>query len=152
LQGFTIHLDNASPHNSRQSQECLEAHQATRLRHSAYSRDLAPSDFFLFGYLKEKLTDFDYRSREDLKSAITSIFNEIDKENLVAVFVSWIDRLKWLIRKKGRYYHKQTRDKKHWFEIGREADRSRTVGALIFVCLPFTRTFHIQIRHDYFMN
>jgi hypothetical protein len=56
-------------------------------------------------YLKEKLTDFDCRIREDLKSAITSILNEIDKETLVAVFVSWIERLKWVIRKKGRYYH-----------------------------------------------
>jgi hypothetical protein len=31
LQGFMIRLDNASPHNSRRSHECLEAHRATRL-------------------------------------------------------------------------------------------------------------------------
>jgi hypothetical protein len=76
------------------------------LQHPADSPDRAPSDFFLFGYLKEKLIDFDCRSQEDLKSAITSIFTEIDKETLVAVFLSWIERLKWVIRKEGRYYHK----------------------------------------------
>jgi hypothetical protein len=64
------------------------------LQHPADSPDLVPNDFFIFGYLKEKLADFDCRSREDLKSAITSIFNEIDKETLVAVFVLWIERLK----------------------------------------------------------
>jgi hypothetical protein len=58
------------------------------------------------GYLKEKLTDFDCRSQEELKSAITSIFNEIDNESLAAVFVSWIEWLKWVIRKKGRYHQK----------------------------------------------
>jgi hypothetical protein len=40
---------------------------------------------FLFEQVKEKLPDSDYRSRENLKSAITWIFNEIDKETLVAV-------------------------------------------------------------------
>jgi hypothetical protein len=101
-----IHLDNASPHNSRRSQECLEAHRVTRLQRPAYSHNFAPTDFFSFGYLKEKLSGFNCRSLEELKSAIASNFNEIDKETLVAVFVSWIERLKWVIRKKRRYYHK----------------------------------------------
>jgi hypothetical protein len=106
LKGFMVHLDNPSPHNSRRSQECLGANRATRLQHPAYSPDLAPSDFFLFGYLKEKLTSFDCGSRDDLKSAITSIFSEIDKETLIAVFLSWMKRLRWVIRKKGQYYQK----------------------------------------------
>jgi hypothetical protein len=97
-----IHYDNASPHNSRQSQECLEAQRVTRLQHPADSPDLALSDFFRFGYLKKKLIDFDCRSREDRKSAITSIFNEIGKETLVAVFPGWMERPRCVIRKKGR--------------------------------------------------
>jgi hypothetical protein len=32
------------------------ASQAKRLLHPVYSPDFTPSDFFLFGYLKEKLT------------------------------------------------------------------------------------------------
>jgi hypothetical protein len=77
-----------------------------RPQHLAHSPDLAPSDFFLFGDLKEKLTDFDCRSREDLKSAITPIFNEKDNATVIAVFVSWIERFKSVIRKKRCYYHK----------------------------------------------
>jgi hypothetical protein len=106
LQGFMIHFDNANPHNSRRSRECLGLYRATRLQHPAYSPDFAPSDFFLFGSLKEKLIDFGCSSREDLKSAITSIFTEIDKETLVVVFLLWIEWLNWVIRKEGRYYHK----------------------------------------------
>jgi hypothetical protein len=85
LEGFIIRPDNSSPCNSRRSQKYLEADRVTRLQHPASSPDLAPSNFFLSEYFKEKLTDFDCRSREDLKIAITSIFNEIDKETLVAV-------------------------------------------------------------------
>jgi hypothetical protein len=96
-----IHLDNASPHNSRRCQECLEAHRVTRLQHPPYSPDLSPSDFFLFGYLKERLTDFDRKSLEDLKYAITSLFNETNKETLVAIFLSWIERLKWVDPEEG---------------------------------------------------
>jgi hypothetical protein len=53
LKLFFIHFDNASPHNSKQSQECIQASKAKRLPHPVYRPDLAPSDFFLFGYLKE---------------------------------------------------------------------------------------------------
>jgi transposase len=55
---FFIHLDTARPHNSKQSQECIQASKAKPLPHSVDSPDLAPSDFFLFGYLTEKLTAF----------------------------------------------------------------------------------------------
>jgi hypothetical protein len=53
LKLFFIHLDNARPHNSKQSQECIQASKAKRLPHPVYGPGLAPSDFFLFGYLKE---------------------------------------------------------------------------------------------------
>jgi hypothetical protein len=101
-----IHFANANPHNSRRSRERPGSYRATRLQHPAYSPDLAPGHFLLFVCLKEKLIDFDCRSWEDLKSAMTSVFTEIDKETLVAVFLSWKEWLKWVIRKEGLYYHK----------------------------------------------
>jgi transposase len=90
---FFIHLDNAPPHNSKQSQECIQASKAQRLPHPVDSADVAPSDFFLFGYLKEKLTAFHCTTRDEFKSAIITIFNEIDRETLRAVFNSWVERL-----------------------------------------------------------
>jgi hypothetical protein len=60
----------------------------------------------MFNDPEDNLTNFDCRSEQDLKSAITSIFNEIDKETLVVVSASWIEYLKWVIQKKRRYSHK----------------------------------------------
>jgi transposase len=105
LQNFLIHLDNARPHNSGLSRECLEATKAKRMPHPAYSPDLAPSDFFLFGYVKGKLTDYQCETRDELKAAISEIFGGIGKETLHRVFLEWMKRLKWVTKHKGEYYH-----------------------------------------------
>jgi hypothetical protein len=85
---FIIHLDNAHPYNSKQSQECIQASKANPLHHPVYRPNLPPSDFFLFGYLKEKLTASHCTNWDELKSAIITIFNEIGRETLRAVFNS----------------------------------------------------------------
>jgi hypothetical protein len=51
--GFTIHLDNYP--------------------------DLAPSDFFLFGYLNERMIGFDFGSPENLLEWIQPTFDSITK-------------------------------------------------------------------------
>jgi hypothetical protein len=48
-----------------------------QIPHTASSPDLAPSDFFLFGDFRRKLTEYEIRDRQSLKSAITQIFDEI---------------------------------------------------------------------------
>jgi histone-lysine N-methyltransferase SETMAR len=53
LKGFYVDLDNARPHNSRQSNDCLQSTKARRMPQLAYSPDLTPSDFFLFGFFQE---------------------------------------------------------------------------------------------------
>jgi hypothetical protein len=75
------------------------------LPHRVYRPDLAPNDFFLFGSLKEKLIAFDFTTRGDLTSVIIIIFDEIDRENLLAVFNSWVERLK-RASEHGRQYFK----------------------------------------------
>jgi hypothetical protein len=102
LKLFFIHLDNARPRNSKQSQECIQASKAKRLPHPVYSPDLASSDFFFFGYLKEKLATFHCTTRDELKSAFITIFNEIDRETLLAVFNSELERLEWVIKHGGK--------------------------------------------------
>jgi hypothetical protein len=99
-------MDNARPHNSGRAQECIRASKAERLPHPAYSPDLAPSDFVLFGYLKEQLTDYDCTTRDELKQAIIEIFNGIADDVLVSVFASWMTRLRWVIEHHGEYYCK----------------------------------------------
>jgi hypothetical protein len=54
----------------------------------------SPSDFFLFGYIKEQLTQFNCTNREELKNEITAIFNGVDKDVPFAVFESWVKPVK----------------------------------------------------------
>jgi hypothetical protein len=64
--------------------------------HPAYSPDLAPGDFLLFGFLKEKLPEYRIADRESRKSTIMKI----------SVATAWIERLKWAIKHNGEYFHK----------------------------------------------
>jgi hypothetical protein len=105
LKLFFIHLDNARPHNSKQFQKCIQASEANRLPNPVYSPDLAPRDFFLFGSLKEKLTTFHCTARDELKSVVITIFNEIDRETVRAVFTSWLERIEWVTKHGMEYFH-----------------------------------------------
>jgi hypothetical protein len=56
----------------------------------AYSPDLAPSDLFLFGLLKEKLRGTVLTDEEDFISGVWAIFDEISESILTSVDVTWI--------------------------------------------------------------
>jgi len=49
---FFIHLDNARAHYANPAKLWLQDHDVTVLQHPPYSPDLAPCDFWLFGFLK----------------------------------------------------------------------------------------------------
>jgi len=53
--GVILQHDNAPPHRARQTVEKIEEMGWKLLQHLPYSPDLAPSDFRLFGPLKESL-------------------------------------------------------------------------------------------------
>jgi hypothetical protein len=103
---ITMHLDNAHPHNSRKSDECLTEFRAPRVPHAAYSRDPAPNDFFLFGTVKAELQNDEIHSREDLILARTAIFGQISTETFISIYVSGIEKLKWVIKNGGEDFHK----------------------------------------------
>jgi hypothetical protein len=100
-----MHLDNARPRNSRKSNECLEEFSTRRVPYPAYSSDLAPNDFFHFGTLKIEMQNYDIHSKDDLISAIRSIFDEILKETLNSVYDFWKKKLKCVIKHEGEYFH-----------------------------------------------
>jgi hypothetical protein len=53
---FTLlHMNNAKSHNSKSNLEQMTQLEFKRIIHPPYSRDIAPSDFFLFGWLKGEL-------------------------------------------------------------------------------------------------
>jgi hypothetical protein len=53
LKSWLIHMDNARSHNSGRAQRCIEASRAKRLSHPAYSSDLTPNNFSIFGHQKK---------------------------------------------------------------------------------------------------
>jgi hypothetical protein len=69
-----------------------------------YSPDLAPSDFFLFGYVKESLKGMVFPSYEALLDAIGEVVTGIESETLTAVFEHWMERLEWVSKNNGDYY------------------------------------------------
>jgi hypothetical protein len=71
--------------------------------HPPYLRDLAPSDFFLFGYARRKLMGDHAESPSELLIAIRIILSEIPRGTLNAVFLEWMERLQKCIDTNGEY-------------------------------------------------
>jgi histone-lysine N-methyltransferase SETMAR len=72
--------------------------------HPPYSSDLAPSDFFLFGYVKGRLKEMVFPSYEELLDAISEVVTDIESESLTSVFEHWMERLEWVPKNNGDYY------------------------------------------------
>jgi hypothetical protein len=51
--------------------------------------------------VKAELQNYEIHSREDLILAIRAIFDQISKATLISVYVSWIEKLKWVIKNRG---------------------------------------------------
>jgi hypothetical protein len=71
--------------------------------HPPYSRDLPPSHFFFFRYLKRKLMGYRPESESELLVRIRVILTEIPREVLNTVFLEWMDRLRKCIDTNGDY-------------------------------------------------
>ena len=97
-----FHHDNARPHVAKEVIEYLKSEHFAIMDHPAYSPDLAPSDFWLFDYVKKQLTD--HLSEESLVDEITKIVNSISKAEFAKTFDKWVERMKLCIKHKGHYF------------------------------------------------
>lgn len=98
-----IHFDNARPHTSRKVVEYMDLHSMKRAPHPAYSPDIAASDFYLFGYLKNELEGEEFETADQLFDAIQKILSEISHDTLNKVFLEWMKRLQQVIDNNGNY-------------------------------------------------
>lgn len=64
-----------------------------------YSPDIAPSDFFLFRYIKSKLNGQHFDSVKSLLKEVQEILSEISKDTLKKVFEDWERRLNEVINR-----------------------------------------------------
>jgi histone-lysine N-methyltransferase SETMAR len=60
-----VHADNARDHTAQKCRTLCEENGLRLPSHPPYSPDLAPSDFFLFGYVKEHLKGMAFPSYEE---------------------------------------------------------------------------------------
>ena len=98
-----LHVDNARVHTSFKATEFLESLPFIKFPHPPYSPDIAPCDFFLFGYLKRKLA-MDGIHASDITNVVRKYLLEIDSEVYLHVYDHWYDRLKWVASHGGEYY------------------------------------------------
>jgi transposase len=101
---LVVHTDSARAHAAQKCRTFCEENGLRLAPHRPDSPDLAPSDFFLFGYVKERLKGMVFPSYEELPDAIGEMVTGIESETLTAVFEHWMERLEWVSKNNGDYY------------------------------------------------
>jgi hypothetical protein len=84
-QQFTLHFDNALIQNTNHVLKQMEACDFSRMDRPVCSTDLAPCDFFLFGYLKENLASQSSDVDEVLFSGVRTFLAVISGDLVVSV-------------------------------------------------------------------
>ena len=97
-----FHHDNAKHHVAKCVNSHLNNNGFILIRHSPYSPDLAPSDFWLFDALKRQLTD--HYDQNSLKNEITAILKNLPKEEFLKTFNKWLERMQHCIDNEGNYF------------------------------------------------
>jgi hypothetical protein len=93
-----FHVDNVKPCTSMISIGKIEELGFIVVPQPCYSPDLAPCDFFLFGYLKQHL-EGRYLTREDsVIAAVRDIFDKIPLQTFQNVMDDWQYRLRRCIQ------------------------------------------------------
>jgi histone-lysine N-methyltransferase SETMAR len=66
---FLLH-DNARPHNATATVSTIEEQRFECIPHPPYSPDLAPSDFYVFGPLKDALSGKQFRDDDEVRLTV----------------------------------------------------------------------------------
>jgi hypothetical protein len=101
---LVVHADNTRAHTGQKYRTFCEENGLRLAPHPAYPPDLAPSDFFMFSYIKECLKGMMFPPYEELLDAIGEMVTGIESEPLTAVFEHWMERLEWVSKNNGDYY------------------------------------------------
>jgi hypothetical protein len=102
--GLIIHADNARSHTAQRTLKFCRENRLEIAPHPPYSPDLAHSDFFLFGHIKNALEGDKFPSEEALLAAIHSVLSNLTGDTLRAFFAKWIERLNCVALTESHYY------------------------------------------------
>ena len=98
--------DNATPHTAKRTIDTIAEFGWTLLPHPRYSPDLAPSDFHLFGPLKEDLRGHHFEDTETLKRAVRQWFRKKDTNFYRAGIHALVRRWTKTVTNNGDYIEK----------------------------------------------
>jgi len=84
--------DNACPQSANQTTTMLGSFKWEVLQHPPYSPDLAPSDFHLFGPLKQHLLGERFPDHDMVERAVCSWFRQQPQEFYAAGFLGLVKR------------------------------------------------------------
>jgi hypothetical protein len=82
----------------------MEENGMARAPHLPYSQDLAPSDFYLFGYVKHWPRGQSFEMTDDFFSASEVILRGNEKPTVDSVFLKWMQRLRQCTPTNGDYF------------------------------------------------
>jgi transposase len=102
-----LHLDNCRVRFSKVTEQFIAQNHISRVLQPAYSSDLAPSDFWLFGHLKKSLAGRMFDDPEELLDGVTSFFEEVQRSELHIVFSPWVERVTCVLKTHRDDYHEQ---------------------------------------------
>ena len=106
LQAVILHHDNARPHTAQATTTAIAAKGWSVLPHPAYSPDLAPSDFYLFGPLKDYLRGQKFDDDESVKVAVKAWVRQCSPEFFSDGFKNWRTRWEKCVTRDGDYIEK----------------------------------------------
>jgi hypothetical protein len=103
-----LYLDGCHGHFSKTTQKSMSENHILHLPHAPYGRDLAPSDFWLFGHMKTALVGQGLEEPEELLEPVTEFWNEIQRSELELAFSHRLKQVLWVLANNGDYCHDQT--------------------------------------------
>lgn len=98
-----LHFDNSPCHSSQKVKNYIEDSEFRTMKHPAYSPDIAPSDFGLFGTIKNQLVGISHGTIEDLQQHIIKILDDFEPTFWESLFDEWMNRLGKVIQLQGDY-------------------------------------------------
>lgn len=99
-QKIFFHCDNSRIHLCP---EVFKQLGIERLEHPPYSPDIAPSDFFLFGFIKKLIEGMNFKDENDLYQKISETLHSIPKQYFINAYNEWLKRLEEVIKLNGEY-------------------------------------------------
>ena len=100
-------MTNASVHTSYHVLSTIHNLRYELLRRPPYSPDLAPSDYYLFPFLKKYLKGRRYEDRSALGSSIHQCLDGLSKDDFTAAIQQLPKRWRKCISVDGRYFEKE---------------------------------------------